>query len=118
MAKTQRLKTFNSSSTLKEKDVEAYLVKRCKESGLYIVKLNPQGCDGIPDRLVMDLDQMNSAKFVELKIPKGGVLSAKQKLYCYPLNVSVIKNYYEVETFLMMNYPSRYKRPLVEVNEV
>lgn len=57
-----------------ESAVERYLVHRVKELGGLCEKTEPG--DGFPDRLVLWPD--GTTALVELKRPKGGVLSAKQ----------------------------------------
>ena len=58
--------------------LEAYLTKRIKEKGGSRRKLNFIGVNGAPDQLVK-LKKWRRAKLVEVKKPKGGVLSLRQK---------------------------------------
>ena len=66
------------SDHMREQPVEDYLVAQVKELRGRCVKLKPLGVVGIPDRLVILRGIMI---FVELKRPKGGTLSAAQKLW-------------------------------------
>ncbi len=61
---------------MKEAPVEKHLTTVVKALGGRAVKLNPLGWVGIPDRLV--ILPHGVVIFVELKRPKGGVVSAKQ----------------------------------------
>lgn len=54
-------------SQIKEKDIEAYLVKKVKESGGRAYKFVSPGNTGVPDRLV--LLPKGVTVFVELKAP-------------------------------------------------
>lgn len=64
---------------MREHVVEDRLRDGIKEAGGRCVKLSPLGWVGIPDRLVLLPEGF--AGFVELKKPRGGVLSKKQKLW-------------------------------------
>lgn len=61
---------------MKESTVEAYLKARVEALGGRCVKLNPLGAVGLPDRLVL---LRGEVWLVEVKKPKGGRLSEKQK---------------------------------------
>jgi hypothetical protein len=59
-----------------EKDIEAKLVERVRNSGGFCLKWTSPGWAGVPDRIVL----LPGARviFVETKRPKGGVLSGRQ----------------------------------------
>ena len=59
-----------------EKQVEKYLVRRCKEEGLYTVKV-PATSTGFPDRLVIG---QGVTLYIEIK-GEGGRVSVAQKLW-------------------------------------
>lgn len=59
-----------------EKEIEAKLVKLVKRRGGLCLKWVCPGWSGVPDRLV--LLPRGRLIFVELKRPKGGVLSSRQ----------------------------------------
>lgn len=58
--------------------LEAYLIRRVKEKGGSRRKLKFIGVNGAPDQLVK-LKKWRRAKLVEVKKPKGGVLSLRQR---------------------------------------
>ena len=58
-----------------EKVVEEELVKRCKENGWECLKLEINNVRGFPDRTILT---PMGVFFVELKRPKGGVVSPHQ----------------------------------------
>lgn len=60
----------------REAHVEKYLRQRVQDVGGLCIKLNPAGCVGIPDRLV--LLSGGRLAFVEVKKPKGGVVGRLQ----------------------------------------
>lgn len=60
-----------------EKEIEAKLVKAVKDRGGLCLKWVCPGWAGVPDRIV--LLPGGRAMFVELKRPKGGKLSSRQK---------------------------------------
>lgn len=60
-----------------EKDVESYLKRKVESVGGLCLKLPAVYCEGIPDRLV--IFPGGHAVFVELKRPRGGILSPIQK---------------------------------------
>jgi hypothetical protein len=62
---------------MKESDVEAYLVKRVAELGGEVRKVRWIGRRGAPDRFIFG--PYWTPCFVELKRPRGGVLSAQQQ---------------------------------------
>jgi len=63
---------------MREAPVEDYLRREVKRQLRGIaVKLNPFGVVGIPDRLVLGPGRLFT--FVELKRPRGGVVSGKQE---------------------------------------
>lgn len=59
--------------------LEAYLIRRVKEKGGSRRKLKFIGVNGAPDQLVK-LKKWRRAKLVEVKKPKGGVLTLRQKM--------------------------------------
>ena len=60
----------------REVSIEKYLVGEIKSTGGLCIKLVPIGLRGIPDRLVVLKGPV--VAFVELKRPKGGVISKHQ----------------------------------------
>lgn len=65
---------------MKEAPVEQHLANEVRRVlGGVAVKLNPFGYVGIPDRLVLAPGPLIA--FVELKRPKGGVVSKKQAVW-------------------------------------
>lgn len=58
-----------------EKEVESDLVARCKEQGWECLKLELNNVRGFPDRTILT---PFGVFFVELKRPKGGVISPHQ----------------------------------------
>lgn len=63
---------------MKEKPVEEHLRDRVKALGGLAIKIMPVSMTGLPDRLV--LLPGGIALFVELKRPKGGIVSPVQKV--------------------------------------
>jgi len=61
---------------MREAPVEDHLRDTVKALGGIAIKLNPLGYVGIPDRLVIGPNRLLS--FIELKRPRGGVVSKKQ----------------------------------------
>lgn len=61
---------------VKEASIEEYLRSRVEALGGVCIKLSPVGLRGVPDRLIV----LSGPRvvFVELKRPKGGVISALQ----------------------------------------
>lgn len=51
-----------------EKDVESYLVRKCKEAGIQCYKFTSPSNAGVPDRILIGYDRVI---FVELKRPGG-----------------------------------------------
>jgi hypothetical protein len=60
----------------REVRIETYLRARVKDVGGLCIKLNPAGYVGIPDRLVVLPG--GRVLFVEVKKPRGGVISKAQ----------------------------------------
>lgn len=60
----------------KEASIEEYLRGRVEDLQGVCIKLSPVGLRGVPDRLIVL--QGPRVVFVELKRPKGGVISALQ----------------------------------------
>lgn len=95
---------------MREAPVEDHLRDEVKrELGGIAVKLNPFGLVGIPDRLVLGPGRLFA--FVELKRPKGGVLSRKQarwhdRLRDWGFEVAVLNTKEKVDGWI------RSKRPL------
>ena len=61
---------------MREREVEAYLVRRVKAAGGDTRKLKFVGHNGAPDRLLLFPDDYHC--LVETKRPKGGILEAHQ----------------------------------------
>lgn len=61
----------------REVSIEKYLAGEIKSTGGLCIKLVPIGLRGIPDRLVVLPGPV--VAFVELKRPKGGVISIHQR---------------------------------------
>jgi len=91
-----------------EKEVEDYFVKRVKECDLEQRKLNPSMCKGIADRLVWSPSGLRQPRFVELKRPKGGVISPLQHSMAKGLNYLFLTSKEEVEYFLRIYFPENY----------
>lgn len=53
--------------TIKESDIEKYLIKLCKKNDYFTTKFTSPGLNGVPDRLVIT---PNQTLFIELKKPK------------------------------------------------
>lgn len=67
----------SKSAEMLERKVEKRLVDRVERLGGKAPKFSSPGTTGMPDRLVI---LPNKIVFVETKRPKGGVLSARQRL--------------------------------------
>lgn len=83
-----------------EKEVERYLVKNVKNLGGLCLKFESPGFTGVPDRIIILKNK--PVVFVELKRPKGGRYSARQKLVERDFNklgqkVYKVKNKEEVD---------------------
>lgn len=63
--------------TVLEKEIEARLVERVKERGGLCLKWVCPGWAGVPDRIILLPGGL--IRFVELKRPKDGMLSPRQK---------------------------------------
>jgi hypothetical protein len=86
-----------------EKNVEDYLRSEVERHGGVCLKLNPKGYKGIPDRLV--ILPGGWVCFVELKRPKGGVVSALQvwwlrRLWSLKINARVASTKAQVDELL------------------
>lgn len=86
-----------------ETSVEKRLKKRVKDIGGTAPKLVSPGTTGMPDRLV--ILPKGAVIFVETKKPKGGTLSARQRLVHKQLKqlgceVRTIYTYEEIEAFI------------------
>jgi len=66
-----------------EKDVEQHLVSAVKSAGGLCLKWVCPGWAGVPDRIC--LFPNGHICFVELKRPKGGVISVRQQQWAYKL---------------------------------
>lgn len=68
----------------KEASIEEYLKSSVDSLGGVCIKLSPVGLRGVPDRLVI----LSGPRvvFVELKRPKGGVISEHQKWWARRLS--------------------------------
>lgn len=67
----------NREIGIREREVERYLVKLCREAGLPIYKFIPEQDSGMPDRIIC-LDRERVC-WVETKRPRGGRVSEIQK---------------------------------------
>lgn len=94
-----------------EKEVEDYLCQRVKDCGLDQRKLNPQGCRGIPDRLVFDPTGGHNPQFVETKREFKSRASAMQIYLAKGLKTLFIYSKEEVEYFLFHYFTRKYKKP-------
>lgn len=86
-----------------EKDIEAYLKRQVESHGGLCLKFPATYVEGITDRIVILPE--GRVYFVELKRPKGGVLSEIQKYWQSRLKalgcrVMVIKNKAEVDALI------------------
>ena len=93
-----------------EAEVEAYLCRRAKEMQLDILKLNPQSCKGIPDRLIFDPKGVANPHFVETKRNQKAKVQPLQVYLSRGLRSLFIKSKDDVETFLWKYYPDHYLR--------
>lgn len=89
--------------TVSEQKVEEALVRGVKRLGGRALKFVSPGTTGVPDRLV--LLPGGRSRFVELKRPRGGVLSARQRLTMKEFDAlghgfEVVSNFGEVEGWL------------------
>jgi len=80
---------------MREKSVETHLHDEVKLRGGFCLKLNPNWNKGVPDRLVV---LPGKIAFVELKRPKGGVLSTLQKWWENRLTALVPGSHYVLRT--------------------
>lgn len=83
-----------------EKQIEKYLVKKIKAEKGLCLKFESPGYTGVPDRIIILKNK--PVAFVELKRPKGGRYSARQKLVERDFNklgqkVYKVKNKEEVD---------------------
>ena len=110
-------KLTDKETRILEQEVEQYLVRRAKQCGLEILKLNPQGAKGIPDRLVFHPNGIHGPQFVELKRDFQAKASPLQKHYAKGLNTIFLHSKEEVEYFLHHYFIQSYvpsKAPMVE----
>lgn len=87
--------------TVIEKSVEKYLKDKVEALGGLCFKFT-SGVSGVPDRIVV-LD--GRCYFIELKRPKGGVVSEKQKYWMEKIKekgvyAGLLKNKEEIDDFL------------------
>lgn len=75
-----------------EKEIEAKLVKIVKKYGGLCLKWICPGWAGVPDRIV--LLPGGKVIFVELKRPKGGVVSKRQIWWAHKLTLLGFDHYY------------------------
>jgi hypothetical protein len=88
---------------MREKHIEDQFKKAVKDIGGEAYKFESPGNNGMPDRLVVLPGGI--IHFVELKKPKGGILSKLQKfqhrkLKTLGVHVYVIKNEEEIQNFI------------------
>lgn len=86
-----------------EASIERDLKNAVEGAGGLYLKLNPQGCVGVPDRLV--LLPGGVARFVELKRPKGGRIAALQhwwqaQLVRLGFGHAFVRNRAEIDDFM------------------
>lgn len=90
-----------TKGTISEKQVEAKLVKLCKDYQILTFKLLPFLCAGLPDRIVIS---RRGLYFVELKRPGGKLRPLQErmiaKLTDYGQTVHVLDNYEQVTNFI------------------
>ncbi len=60
-----------------EKDLQTYFMRGLKERGVLVEKMESKSCRGWPDLIL--ISDSGFIRFVEMKSPSGGVLSAHQK---------------------------------------
>ena len=75
-----------------EKDIERKLVDMVRRHGGLCLKWICPGWAGVPDRIV--LLPGGRVIFVELKRPKGGVVSSRQKWWANKLKTLSFRHYY------------------------
>lgn len=78
--------------TTLEKEIEAKLVKVVRNRGGLCLKWVCPGWAGVPDRML--LLPGGHIVFVELKRPKGGVVSSRQKWWASKLRALGFDHYY------------------------
>jgi len=90
-----------ASKLVREKDVEAYLVRGVRQRGGLCLKWTSPGLVGVPDRIVF-LD--GYITFVELKAPRGRLSAAQRRmmvlLQAQGARTAVLNNYLDVDIFL------------------
>lgn len=91
-----------------ESSLEDYFVMRCRECGLEVVKLNPQACKGIPDRLVMDPQGFYPPRFVELKRDFAAKATPLQAHMARALKTVFVRSADEAESALYSCFRLRY----------
>lgn len=87
-----------------ENEIEKYLIKKIKSLKGDCVKFSSPGYTGVPDRMIW-LKGL-PVIFVEVKRPRKGRLSERQKLVIdkmrsYGLEVYVLKNKFEVDELII-----------------
>ena len=75
-----------------EKEIEAKLVNAVKNHGGLCLKWVCPGWSGVPDRIVLLAG--GKVCFVELKRPKGGVVSSRQRWWARKLTQLGFDHYY------------------------
>ena len=75
-----------------EKDIEKKLVEKVRRRGGLCLKWVCPGWAGVPDRII--LLPGGKIVFVELKRPKGGVLSSRQVWWAKKLKAMGFKHYF------------------------
>ena len=88
--------------TMLEKQIELRLKQKSEEVGAYCLKFTSPGTRGVPDRIIIS---DKGVFFVELKRPKGGVISPSQRKWMRRFKrlgqkIYVLKTKEEVDDFV------------------
>lgn len=76
--KTHRV--VRATGTVRERDIEEYLVKRVENNGGECMKFVSPARRSVPDRVVL-LPQLPGPEFVELKAPKKDATPAQKRMH-------------------------------------
>ena len=96
-----------------EKDIEKKLVNMVKHRGGLCLKWVCPGWAGVPDRIV--LLPGGKVIFVELKRPKGGVVSTRQKWWAHKLTLLGFDHCYLYDELGMKYFELAFCEPAREV---